>query len=304
MVEDFVHFQQKMFLSRLPQEPNLRNAYAWISPPDMTEDQDKRANVPSMDIFLRGVVDLVATHCLSLPATFEYDFERLRVLQTDFQTCLKKAACRQIFIDTLRVLDRHQPSPPDHCENPADRISTFASGLNLAHNPSNHIQDIALEIVSEAYKACGTPTLPSEALLATTELHLRSAWDPKSPAFATQATILGNELSDLVHDIAASVADLTPLQLLHHLNPLHPSAPQPDQRSTPLDLARRIAHIAILHWRVWAPILYLQQPWGRSRDDAPGLVGSRQASVSISPAPHLNPISEAGPRIRLDCNRG
>ena len=302
MVEDFVHFQQKMFLSRLPQEPNLRNAYAWMSPPNITEVQHKRVNVPSMDIFLRGVVDLVATNCLSLPATFEYDFERLRVLQTDFQTCLKKAACRQIFINTLRVLDRHKPSPPDHCENLADRISTFASGLNLAHNPSSYIQDIALEIVREAYKACGITTLPSEALLAATELHLRQAWDSTSSAFENQQNILGNELGDLVNDIVGSVADLTPLQLLHHLNPLQPS-PKPDERSTPLDLARRIAHIAILHWRVWAPILYQQQPWGRSRD-APGLMGSRQTSMSISPAPNLNPISEAGPRIRLDCNRG
>ena len=72
-------------------------------------------------------------------------------------------------------------------------------------------------------------------------------------------TSLAMDLADKVDDEVSAIGDLTPEQLTRRLLPRQPGFEVRSESEALVHIAKRIAHIAELHWRVWGPILY-QRP--------------------------------------------
>ncbi len=309
MVSDFVSFEQKAFLRRIPKEPNLRNACCWFDaaePKSNAEDNEPRA--PQLSTFLKGVVNIIVNNQSHYPSTFEHDFDRLRLLQRDFQTCLVKAACNQVFIENLHRLGHNRlPSP----ENRSALQSRLASLINTADSRSNlysQASAVALEIVRECHSISDNQSLPSIDSIDDTERRLLRSWKSGSSAHQELESILKADFATLLDEEVDIIKSLEPVQILNHFKPptlpiIAPSRPPRYQQSHLQELpwgrdehlqngllcmAKRTAHIAILHWRVWLPILY-EQPWRREADGQ-NRYGSPLRSHSEEPA------DENGPR--------
>lgn len=70
-----------------------------------------------------------------------------------------------------------------------------------------------------------------------------------------------DEMSTLVHLEVEAIFDVNPLQILNRYDPGPHGSSMKNRRGGDLNLqsiSKRAAHIKVLHWRVWAPILYNQ----------------------------------------------
>ena len=296
-----MHFEQTVFLRLILHDGNLRNAHSWFNAFEAkSENLDNRPRGPQFSTFLRGVVDLIATNNHNYPSTFEHDFDRLRLLQLDFQSCLTETACRETFIETLHQLGQTRLPSAKVCDGLLARILYLITGPGSSPSPSpvQHAKDVALEIVRECYEISGNRSLPSDAHLHETETRLLEYWNQASAVFDELQDDISTDLAELVDQEVRVIMHKSPLQMLNHLNPppphisvsqLHlqrqPWAPESRFQSSLLSIAKRVAHIAVLHWRVWAPILY-EQPWGPDglvrRAGSAGAGAAQEGGVGVS----------------------
>lgn len=85
--------------------------------------------------------------------------------------------------------------------------------------------------------------------------------NPKSPVYQACEHRVLSQLLPILHKLVMEFVPLTSLQIFELA-----TAPRPSNGGTPSDkeqyseIATRIAHIGILHWRVWAPLAYLVDP--------------------------------------------
>jgi hypothetical protein len=113
--------------------------------------------------------------------------------------------------------------------------------------------DIALELLRSTPSHNDLSRLESQL-----NLHL---CNPTSSVFQRSESHVLAELYPLLSELAARYAPLTATQLFEVATS---PRPLPYQAQVPLhalnDVAKQIAHIGILHWRVWAPLAYLVDP--------------------------------------------
>ena len=276
MVEDCIRFQQNVFLHRMTREPRLKDAHSWFREPREPDYEnpfsrfhvllaDRRDEVVRSDlaIFMHAVVDLVVSNSANFPPTFEYDVQRLHCLQAEFQVCVRMASYCIVFIEAAGHLGFIISPTREVCNNLTQQITDLTASLDAAVDSAAHYEAVTLHIVRQAYLYCGNDSLPPDSVLKEMERTLRRARNPHKIEFHRMQAMLFNDLYDLVEEQVISTINLNPWSVIDRLNPT-PSdlyAPEEDVVILPA-VARRLAHILVLHWRVWAPILY-QQPSGR-----------------------------------------
>lgn len=279
MVEDCIQFQQKGFLYRMRREPDLRNAHSWFRTARELDPENKFSWFHALDlvetrdqivrsdlaIFINAVVDLIVSNGTNFPPTFEYDVQRLHTLQLDFQNCVRMVTYCVIFIKTIEHLGLVVSPSREVCDRLTKDIVALTAHLEAPVGSATHFEAVTLEIVRQAYRYCGNDNIPSDALLEEMEGTLRQARKPESIEFHQVQAILFNDLYYLVEDHVTSTVHLKPWSIIDRLNPVPSDRYAPEEEVDLPVVARRLAHIAVLHWRVWAPILY-EQPWARVTD--------------------------------------
>ena len=286
MVEDSIHFEQNTFLHRISEGFDVRDARDWF-------DYHSGEEVDGYMNFARGVWDMIVDGRAGFPVTFCHDTERLLVLQRDFRMELFQEACGQTFIDTLHRLG-WTGTPPYEAYN---MMLTRVIAVLKDSRGSDYNREVALEVVREAYRLCNMTTLPDERVVDFSRLYLREASKPTSSVFQRLHGRLSFALAELVDEEVEILMDLTPLQMLDSLNP-EPVDNSPSEAHGLINIAKRTAHIAVLHWKIWGPILY-EQP----RLNFPSASELPECSDVLSKAgltPHGTPFEavEDGPRPR------
>ncbi len=279
MVEDCIQFQQKVFLYRIEREPDLRNAHSWFRTPRELDRENIFSWFHSLDLldardevvrsglalFMNAVVDLIVSNNSKFPATFEYDIQRLHRLQVEFQECVRMVTYCVIFIKSIEHLGLIASPSREVCEKLTRDLADLTADLEAPVGSAAHFEAITLEIVRQAHRYVGNHSLPSDWLLKEMEGTLRQARNPHSIEFHQVQAILYNDLYDLVEQHVIATINLRPWSIIDRLNPL-PSDPYAPEEMVDLPVvARRLAHILVLHWRVWAPILY-ERPVGHFPD--------------------------------------
>lgn len=274
MVEDTVDFEQRYFLRIMANNStalDLPKACAWYDGLLANGGLQGLSRECRKTNFVESIIDLVViTTPENFPLTFMFDDERLRILQSDFRYCVCQAACIQLFKGIV-----HQggwidlPSP--NCNHLLKRIMSVVGPDTSRHGWARNASAVALEILRAVNELRNFEGLPDETSLEQIEAKLQEFWDLDSAAYRGVEDHLYPDLKALVKQEIEAVEHLTPLQVLNYCRP-GPYDSYAEESSQPLvSIARRIAHIGILHWRVWAPILYEQQhpndfsrPTGRS----------------------------------------
>ncbi len=269
MLDDTIHFEQKIFLRDISNGLDLTNVRAWFQhfEPE-TGLQTSQLFESRLSAFLRGTIDIIISGYSSVPPTFRFDVDRIATLQMDFDVSRKQAACGQVFINTINELGWGGPPPTQAYNDLLYRISAIVEYPRSSSDQPEAFRDIALEIVRAAYELTQNEHLPEERSVEATITALLNRWDGTSAVFQELQIALHGRLIRLVDQEMAAIKDKTPLQILNYFNPAPAGPPAinpygtvpeiPKQQSSLNSVAKRIAHIAILHWRVWAPILYEQ----------------------------------------------
>ena len=165
------------------------------------------------------------------------------------------------------------------------RVSIIATAGDLSYNRQRQTEIVALEIARHAYRMCNIHSVPNSEVLASTERYLEENSDPLSNVFEDSENFLGDQLQALVEQEAEAIQNLTPVQMMNRQLPREFSQGTDvnHERMSLASIAKRIAHIAVLHWRVWTPILYEQPLSEQCNIDRPTATDERPPTT-VSPS--------------------
>ncbi|KAL8666204.1 MAG: hypothetical protein Q9202_001711 [Teloschistes flavicans] len=255
LLDESIPYEQNHMLDRIASGWSVSHERRWFEAGyDSPKDHD------SFVMFKESVIDMIVSSWEDFPKTFISDYERLHALQQEFKLHFYGTACGYTLTTTL-----HQLGWPR--EPPAwARIECMQRVWDVVAEPQESFilearQDVVLEIVRVAFKVCNKTGIPDTDILSFAKSYLFEAVITRTPLHHMITDRLRNGLLDIVHSETAAIFNMTPLEILTRYDP-NPSAPPSmiGQRAQDPSLlgsiARRATHILVLHWRVWAPILY------------------------------------------------
>ncbi|KAL8704926.1 MAG: hypothetical protein Q9201_001921 [Fulgogasparrea decipioides] len=254
LLEESIEYEQTQMLDRIATGWSISHERRWF--------EDAYENPQSHDRFLmfkESVIDMTVSLWDDLPLTFINDHDRLHALQYEFRLHHYGTACGYTLGATLRRLGWTSDPPAWSYAQCMQRVWAVSASQGEAFNLGLHPR-VVLEIVRTAFKVCDISALPDSGTLAFATLYLQEALHDKTSLHLKIQSKLRNELVNLVHSEVTAISNMTPLEILHRYDPNLPGPSAGNHRDVNLleNIARRIAHILVLHWRVWAPILYNQ----------------------------------------------
>ncbi|KIW05417.1 hypothetical protein, variant [Verruconis gallopava] len=315
LIEDTINFEKKYHCSRIRKSKcDCKTARRWfVSVRDSAAFMQTYGDevLPTRDVraFVKGLLDLLLPSATPLPDTFSLDADRIRALQADIDEWIREWMC----CDVLRDLVNERGSTLSQQDEDA-----FLSQLRIIAGdaPAWHVRDvdnIACEIVRFALQVTKSAEMFEAELGDAISDKLHLCLSALANARSTSTTLLdleeergkvpqyGSQIFEKLYpNVCRKVEELitsSPYDVFLELVP--PSQPSP-LVSTPLklhqsdrqeDLERRIAHIAILHWRTWEHLVYCNEDLDRDVEDTRSEVASdnsasasgRSTSPSASP---------------------
>lgn len=270
-VEDSIAFEQNDFLRQISDGLDITGAQIWFK--NLQEADEESGS--GLWILVRPLTDAVRFCHKYFAPTWILDCNRLRTLQLDFQALVYQAACRKTLDQTLRFLCWTDKVLQTSYTDLFRKVAVLISGKGLRYDYSPRRENVALEVVRAAYAICRIHEVPTSKDLNFANGCLRHCCDPKERVFEELRRSLAMDLDDRVDDEVCAIGDLTPVQLMRCLLPRNPWFAVQSETEGLVHIAKRISHMAELHWRIWGPILYEQ----------PLRVGGRASG-------HASPIEE------------
>ncbi|MCJ1390105.1 hypothetical protein MMC18_002963 [Xylographa bjoerkii] len=258
MIDDTVQFQQRYFLGKIQSGMQVEEARLWYNSAVQHEPQQPESLEACRSVFARAVIDLVIGNEPCFPTTFVFDNDRLRALQAEFRNYIGQELCGKALDHILGLLGYIASPPSSIYQDLLHRVLRIEESLCVSDRSLMQSEDTVLEIVRTAYTACGLSSLPSDKHVAATKLYLMHAMDVNSTMYQSLECSLCSELEDIIDDELDTISTLTPLQILNHYHPTIAFPRSDVQRKGLQSMGERLAHIIVLHWWTWSPILYLQ----------------------------------------------
>ena len=233
---------------------------------------------PNRDVeaFVKGFLNLLLPSTEQLPDTFLLDMDRIRQLKEDIDENLRDTICCGVLEELMSRRGAQMTAEQD--SEFRQRMQSISGSPRIPRWHQHALDDIACEIVRFTLQSTGSTAvtdadmqdmacqLLSDRLWAT--VRARNIDPHPESDQHNQALIqkLGNELYEqLFRHVFRTVEEYlsnSPYDIFLALVP--PPAPPPLCPMLPTmrpmdrqqDLVRRIAHIAILHWRTWENLVY------------------------------------------------
>lgn len=280
LIDDTVHFEQKTFLQKIASGWSPSNARAWIDSRSGPEPV-ATGRQPDLSDIVRALADLVRDDrpLQPWPSSLLYDADRLMSLKIDLHVILYRRACFHAFDATVRAFGTGTPPTADTYQRLWTRIEAVLEIERSGQTLSISNRAPTLEIVREACRVCNVVTLPDEGLLSFAEWHVYLCMDPHYGESQRLRAEIGKKMAEAAEAEVQHFVDMTPLQMLNCVSH-QPRDEEVDEEERRLaSIARRLAHISILHWRVWAPILYHQPQESLA---APTSIAASMSALSLT----------------------
>jgi hypothetical protein len=215
---------------------------------------------------LGALVHGILGHCTQkeeiseLPDTLDYDRLRMRQLQEDVHDIIYLHLCVQAFNNFIRKRLGNKMVPPKTYVTLQWRITTIIEKDNSESRIESwqaQIEDVSMEITRAAYVECGLEhcPIPDDDFEGTTRDLERSFTEN----FGLLAIELHAKLEQTTFVHVATFQDRSPLQISEAQKHWQQSRHERKLwRADVEDVARRVAHVAVLHWKVWAGLVYLE----------------------------------------------
>lgn len=299
LVADTINFEKRYNDHRIglgklnPEVPRL-----WLEQEYHTLSAIEGTPMSYLDTLIHALLRdlLFCSSTTSLTSNFYLDLDRLRTIQVDMHNMICHLVCGNILVDLLAptVLK---------CDLPK-ALSVLRSSLKAIVESQRfwaaQIENIAAEVVRVALTLGGRTCLHDADLVALAERRLREDLDPSSSAFRDQAQILLHRFLPKTKECVNAHCRMSAIDLQEALVSPMPIAPTRSfgmgavcepvatARSTDPDmkLIRCFSHVVVLHWQVWADLVYLVEPEPE--------YGLSSPPPSVSPGPVTRAIFNPG----------
>lgn len=282
LIEDTVPFQKDHFRVRIRNKRfNVKAPRQWFHNNFNSHHQeclagDEFASRAPVDAMIHGLVDLCVHAESNFPETLKHDIPRLSAMRDQIQDIIHINICLGVSKKqvTRLVGSRYNPSElhpilGTRIKDLQTRILDLTDGhMNpnetMAQMWSQHCGEIALELTNAALGVCKRTgcILPDWEIEATA----KELWTQfeNERLHGVGAKLLAGALERAAQEHARSFEQMTTLDISemqkrhHHLR--HGSQHEYQQwRQMPTvdDMARKLAHVAVVHMRVWADMVYL-----------------------------------------------
>ncbi|KAF2745724.1 Tcp11-domain-containing protein, partial [Sporormia fimetaria CBS 119925] len=280
LIADTIDFHREHQLKRLSSKPHvsLKSAQKWwraaqsryLSPSMPAHQDPARLHI---EVFARAVVSsfLVDADHNHFPSTFYLDHIRIRQIKSDINDLVYYDICFALFRHMLRELGVRRDIPTSAWETLRSSITAIISDNPASTGISKWVtnsEHLAIHLVRESLVLARSPSHISLDLIQRTKVRLYALFHGP---FQTHASILETYLVPRVLDVALRHVHSSPVELFNDLvndsacanalltPPQSPSqtAPPPSFADQLPELANRIAHLAVLHWRIWGPLAYV-----------------------------------------------
>lgn len=279
MIKDTIDFEQKHHLSRIDRGPigairarvwylRYREEVEFLYPNTATSERGLKALVTGLVSFL------LPNSSEELPETFTLDTRRLRILKAELEEFQFLTICSKVFVQLVRACGVMMLLPSQACETLVRDLQDMLGPWPLPDLPNTPIpiSNVSVQIARQAARYCRKSEEPDSNLIDHAESllkHLLENAKQKDTTSKEYAKELRDELIEAVlHAIREGrYLKMCTWDLFNTLVPTsttssNPSAlgsMQPQLMTRKLDIVRRITHIVVLHWRIWAPIVYLNE---------------------------------------------
>ena len=210
-----------------------------------------------------------------LPDTFYLDQERLQVLKSEMDDLIHFEICFDVFAQCLEEFGYNGPVTTATEDQLRAALSSIV-GDGIAHPPQSWMyrsEALSLEIYRQALLLYTRPFTCDHHKIQRANQLLQEGFRSLS-----SSSIHSTKIRDII--LAKTLAytnrhrNATPIELFNKLvsvvpatGPLAQTLSPPPQTTDTFppssdrvhDLANRVTHIVLLHWRVWGPIAYVQE---------------------------------------------
>lgn len=250
-------------------DPGIEASKNWYLNLRREELLRKESEVDSfwpLEIMFRGLSRLLVQfdNPVHFPRTFRGgdNGRRLRQMRVELQNMIKVDVCWRIFETYIHTQNRYLSSP-------AITYSTFRSRIfSLLEENEESYQDcrwpgnssVGLEIARFACAACRGNDVVSDDVLSAIERLMGLFFSNESDVFRDVRDTILKKLLSTTLAYAKKYLYMSPLAICESQLPHQFGYGLPiSQCHFEVEaIAMRLAHIGVLHWRVWAPILYLR----------------------------------------------
>ncbi|KAL4755260.1 hypothetical protein BDW72DRAFT_164465 [Aspergillus terricola var. indicus] len=267
LVEDTIPFLQEYFRSKIERgDVQVESSRLWYL--DLRERQLRRMKNPAqtdsfwpLALLFKGLSDfLLHFHSPDgFPDTFDFDADRLWQLRGWLQNAINLEICWYIFESYIHSQRRYLPAPTQTYATFRSRIGTLLEETEDCIRRSSrwlkNVRYIALEIARLASECCGDATI-SDDIIAPIEASLEWHLLNEHGLFQHFQGSLREKLLEATFNTAKRYLNMSPLAICESQRG---PARTPDQHYDIERIATRLAHIGVLHWRVWAPMLYVRE---------------------------------------------
>jgi hypothetical protein len=261
---------------------NIQTAQKWYR--SATEEfapvcTQREASRLHLEIFVRGVTATLfgKDGRSDFPETLYLDAERLQTIKAEIENCIFFEVCLDMFTMLLKQFDYQGSNLLSARQQLVSSLTAIMGEMSLGCGPLRWMANseaLSLEILRQASTLAGQSTIYDYENLSSANSHLRHLF---FSFFTTQARNFEAAILPKVLATMDRHSNSSPMELFNNLVPSTtlPSAQattidtfpfhqilHPDARKLS-DIANRISHIIILHWRIWGSIAYVQ-------DDASG----------------------------------
>lgn len=314
LIEDTVNFEKHYHLDRIVHgrtRVNINIAQNWYE--DAIDEfglqctpRSRDASSFQTEVFTRAVIAILFGRDgrSEFPETFSLDYDRLQTLKAEIDDLVFFEVCMELFVILVKELGYGGPISLKIGQQLRASISAIM-GEAVGHGPEQWMMNseaLSLEILRQASRLAGLPPTHHFDRLAEANQHLRLLFVNR---FAHHAAQLEACLLPQILGGVDRYNNSSPTDLFNNLVSVSPSVPPPTYPPQPFvsdtftfthlhpetakltELANRITHIVLLHWRVWGLIAYVQDDDSQQPLSQPTPSDEELIRPSVSPQPPL-----------------
>jgi hypothetical protein len=279
LIKGTIDFAQEHHLNKIDRGPiGAISARVWymqyleevelLYPNTTTSERGLRALITGLVSFL------LPSSKEELPDTFTLDTRRLRILKAELEEYQFLTICREVFVQLVRSCGVMMLLTSQACETLLRDLQDMLRAWTLPDLPNTPItiSDVSIQIARQAARYCRKSQELDSNLIDQAESLLKHLWETAKQKDTT-CKEYAKELKDkFVEAVLHTIREgrylkmctwdlfnaLVPTSTMPN-NPSDLGSTQPQLMTRKLDIVRRITHIVVLHWRIWAPIVYLNE---------------------------------------------
>jgi DNA-binding transcriptional ArsR family regulator len=251
-------FEQSLFAPQIKMGLHIDMARTWIRDILKRGGSDTAASTSGLAIVADGIINDVV-RMKPLPTTFNFDTRQLWLLKRAIIAHKRLRSAHRLFISDM--------SETDSTVNISDLLnSTMENFISIFHGLADPTSPESLEILALEYcraicKAAKCKCSISEDLLSATAAALSDLWNPTKSAYLVQEKWLCEDITRRVHRQLSIIKGMSAFQLLCHQRErerhISPATGENFKYLCNVELiSERLAHLAVVHWRTWGPLLY------------------------------------------------